>query len=161
MRIQPDELSWFFELLGKGTYYVQHLENSLHYLLAILEFEGPKSVTAEQAEAVLEKYRRKTLGGLVIEVERHADLGLSVPELRALNQERRWMIHQILKKEEYRLGSDPGYRASVFHRLERFVNEAQRLNKETGDAVLRVTLSKGTDRKALDAAIERELCKLD
>ena len=160
MRILPHELANFFQLLGQATFYVQHVENSLHHLLALSQFEGPNSVSSEEAVAVLDRFQRKTLGGLIGYLEKHGGFGLPMDELRLLNAERKWMIHQILKDEQYRLTNDSTFRSTVFHRLDRFVDEAQRLNKAVGEAVMALTISKGVSRQTIAAALERELRKI-
>jgi hypothetical protein len=82
-----------------------------------VEIREPGRITPCEAQELLAKHRRATLGTALSVASKHAVLGSELlAELRALKDERDWLVHRSMHQDGDSLYTDDG-RKTVFSRL--------------------------------------------
>ena len=147
-QINEQELPVFFGLIGEGIWYLQHVENALATCLTVKgEIKEIGSVSAEQAERILSKHRKNTLGTSLRLAEEKGilsdDLMLA---LRAFKEERDWLVHRSLNDNGDDLYLDSARRA-VIERLEKFGEQARQLQRLVAQELENFVVSKGASKQ--------------
>ena len=114
-----DDLYW---AIGKCVWHVQYLEDVLHsYLTLKIEIRERARVSKAEALQLLAKHRRATLGTALGIAEKHSALPAElVTDLRALKDERDWLVHRSMHQDSYKLKSKEGQK-EFFGRLADFL----------------------------------------
>lgn len=100
--IAPQELSYFYQKTGEAIWHLQHVEDFLIKLFIVgsihLKING---ISAQNAEAKLSQYNKKTLGQLIglldgSEIVTNEFIG----KLKAYNDIRKWIVHNSMRETE-------------------------------------------------------------
>lgn len=160
-RIAPDELSYLFQRIGKAVWHLQYVEEALSYFYFIKGIlVEPYSMPEEDAEKTLKKTQKETLGSLLSVIERKNLIrDLLLTDLKHLNNERRWLIHKALIENGDDLYTDSG-RSRVFDRVENFIREAVRLQKQVSSETTKYCVSKGLSEAWINSTAKNEIKKL-
>lgn len=142
--IGPGELETLYRLIGKGIWHLQHLEDALSTCITVkhdVKESGPMG--AAEAEAVLAKRRRHTLGTALRIAREEQLLSESVLErMQSFKEERDWLVHRSLHESGDSLQQDEET-LLLFDRLEAFSAEALALQCAIGEELQRFVLSRG------------------
>src|SRR3989338_5551149 len=160
-QITPDELSYLFQRVGKAVWHLQYVEEDLSYFYFIKGIlVEPFSMSEEDAEKKLKKTQKETLGSLLSVIERKNLIqDPLLTDLKHLNNERRWLIHKALIENGDDLYTDSG-RRRVFDRVENFIHEAVRLQKQVSSETTKYCVSKGLSQAWINSSARNEIRKL-
>jgi len=147
-QINEDELGLFFSLIGQGIWYLQHVENALVTCLTVKgELKKPGSIEKDEAERILSKHRKNTLGTSIRIAEKK---GVLSPELmnalRKFKNERDWLVHRSMAENGDDLYTDAG-REGVLMRLYAFSEEAQALQRLVAKELEDYVVANGVSRQ--------------
>jgi hypothetical protein len=117
-QITGEELAALYHDVGACIWHIQYLEDVLHTFLTIkIEIKEPGRVEKNEATALLDKHRRATLGNAIRTAESAKALPQElIDQLRALKNERDWLVHRSMHQNGDGLYTDHG-REAVFSRL--------------------------------------------
>ena len=160
-RISHDELSSLYHRLGKAVWHLQYVEEALGYLYIIKGvIVEPYSISEEDAKQKLRKTQTDTLGSLLKAIEnRNLIKDPLLTDLKNFNNVRRWLIHKSLIESGDDLYTDSG-RKRTFDRIENFVKEAIRLQKQVSSETTSYCVSKGISEAWINAKAEHDIRKL-
>lgn len=124
-QISPDELQGLFAAIGQAIWHLQYVEDALQTLLTMkVDIRTPGAVDASQAQQLLSKNRRHTLGtALRIAEERGALPDALLSRAKVFKEERDWLVHRSRQEDGDGLYTDAG-RDQIFMRLNGFREEA-------------------------------------
>ena len=146
--INEEELQAFFMMIGSGIWYLQHVENALNTCITVKgEIKEIGGVSAEAGEAMLAKHRRNTLG-TSIRIAKEMDV-LSAELMIALEEfkeERDWLVHRSMNQNADDLYLDSG-RSALMNRLQKFADDATRLQKLIAKELEDFVAGKGVSRE--------------
>ena len=158
-RISPDELSFLYQQIGKAVWHLQYVEESLGYFYCIKGME-PYSISEKDADKKLKTTQAQTLGSLINEIEKkNLTSDFLLTALKTLNKERRWLIHKSLIENGDELYTDIG-RERTFNRINNFISEAIRLQKQVSSEITRYCVSKGISEAWINSNAAKEIRKL-
>ena len=147
-QINADELQVFFKLIGSGIWYLQHVEDALStYITVKAEIKERGGTSAENAKLLLSKHRRNTLGTSIrFAKERQVLDPELLAMLEAFKAERDWLVHRSLHEngDDLYLNSD---RHILLERLNKFSEDAKRLQGLIAEELENFVVSKGVSRK--------------
>jgi len=159
-QIDEQELPVFFGLIGQGIFYLQHVENALTTCLVLKgEIKELGSVSEEQAETILAKHRKNTLGtSLRLAEEKEVlskDLMLA---LREFKDERDWLVHRSMHEngDDLYLNSS---RQAILERLERFSEQARNLQRLIAKELEDYVVGKGASRQWIHQRAIQDISK--
>jgi hypothetical protein len=160
-QLTPEELEYFYHITGRAIWHLQYVEESLGFLFLYKKiFVNPRSVEPDVAQTELKKVQKKTLGQLVVEIEKNKLLPFELIErLRKFNKERKWLVHKSLIEDGDNLYNHDG-RNDVFGKIEEFTKESILLQKVIGEEILNYCESVGVSKEWQEAQGEYELRKL-
>lgn len=160
-QINPDELDDLYCLIGKCIWYVQYVEDALHTLLALrVEIKVAGVVAEEQANELLAKHRRSTLGtALRIAKEHNALPGALFNRLTKLKGERDWLVHRSQNQDGKNLYTESG-RKDVLERLESLYEETKFLQLEIAEQVHAFVLSCGVKKEQIEEIANQKIAEL-
>ena len=149
-QINAEELLVFFKLIGSGIWYLQHVEDALStYITVKAEIKDRGGTSAENAKFLLSKHRRNTLG---TSIRFAKDRQVLDPELltmlEAFKIERDWLVHRSLHEngDDLYLNSE---RRKLLERLNKFTEDAKRLQRLIGEELEDFVVSKGVSRELI------------
>lgn len=147
-QINAEELLVFFKLIGSGIWHLQHVEDALStYITVKAEIKDRGGTSAENAKLLLSKHRRNTLG---TSIRFAKDRQLLDPELltmlEAFKLERDWLVHRSLHEngDDLYLNSE---RRRLLERLNKFSEDAKRLQRLIAEELEDFVVSKGVSRE--------------
>jgi hypothetical protein len=147
-QINAEELLVFFKLIGSGIWYLQHVEDALStYITVKAEIKDRGVTSAENAKFLLSKHRRNTLG---TSIRFAKDRQVLDPELltmlEAFKIERDWLVHRSLHEngDDLYLNSE---RRKLLERLNKFSEDAKRLQRLIAEELEEFVVSKGVSRE--------------
>lgn len=147
-QINAEELQVFFKLIGSGIWYLQHVEDALStYITVKADIKERGGTSAENAERLLSKHRRNTLG---TSIRIAKDRQVLDPELLAMLEafkvERDWLVHRSMDEngDDLFLNSD---RLRLLLRLNKFSEDAKRLQRLIAEELEDFVVSKGVSRE--------------
>lgn len=160
-RISPDELSYFYHRIGKAVWHLQYVEEALGYLYIVKGvIVEPHSMSEEDAEQKLRKTQTNTLGSLLTAIEKRNLIKDSLlTDLKDFNKVRRWLIHKSIIESGDDLYTDSG-RKRTFDRIEKFIKEAVRLQKQVSSETTNYCVSKGISESWINFKAETDIRKL-
>jgi hypothetical protein len=156
--VSGQELYDFYAHLGQVLYLIQHVEDSLHKALSIkIDFAaGP--VNQNQADEIIEKYRKRALGQLIGIARRNGVFSTqSHAELEGLNDKRRLIVHRLQQQAEHRLRTDPNWRQQAVSYLDSVADEAAALNGKLTGELLEMVGRDVTGSSRFDTALAAQL----
>lgn len=160
-QINSDELAYLFNQIGKSVWHLQHVENALVPYIVIKgiakELNSLEESVARKHERDLNKLPLGTLIGKAVEMGILQDPLLT--RLRTFNNERKWIVHNSIFESGDLLYTDQG-RSAVFTRINKFIAEAIFLHKHIGELIVEYSVSRGMDRKTIDAIAQNQIRKL-
>jgi len=147
-QINADELQVFFMFIGSGIWFLQHVEDALSTYIAVkAEIKERGRTSAENAQILLSKHRKNTLGTSIRFAKEKQVLD---PELLAMLEafktERDWLVHRSLYEngDDLFLNSD---RHILLERLTKFSEDAKKLQGLIAEELEDFVVSKGVSRK--------------
>jgi hypothetical protein len=147
-QINAEELLAFFKLIGSGIWHLQHVEDALStYITVKAEIKDRSGTSAENARFLLSKHRRDTLG---TSIRFAKDRQVLDPELltmlEAFKLERDWLVHRSLHEngDDLYLNSE---RSRLLERLNKFSEDAKRLQRLIAEELEDFVVSKGLSRE--------------
>ncbi len=156
-QISAEELEFLFVLIGRGIWHLQYVEDALHNTVTLKgEVKIRGSITQDQAEALLAKVRRKTLGQS-LKISRESQLlnELLQTRLEKFLEERNWLVHRSVNQNGDDLYVDEA-RVALFSRIELFSEEAKALQKLIVSELEAFVVSQGVSQeRVLEEAIEK------
>ncbi len=160
-RINDDELSYLYHRLGKAIWHLQYVEEALGCLYIIKGvIVEPYSISEEDAKGELTKAQTSTLGSLLKTIEKkNLVKDPLLADLKNLNNVRRWLIHKSLIESGDDLYTDSG-RRRAFDKIEHFIKEAIRLQKQVSSEITSYCVSKGISEAWINATAGRDIRKL-
>jgi hypothetical protein len=152
--IDPQRLMTAMQTVGAAVLQAQTVEDSLGVYLALVHDLQP-GVAREEAEAVLSRYSRKTLGALLTVAQgKPAFPSATAAAIEAYKEERNWLVHRSRGLQRIALRSDAETSAFV-DRVEKIGTEGLRLQKEIGELTLRHLQLLGFARDRIEAEAQR------
>lgn len=147
-QINEDELTLFFRLMGQGIWYLQHVEYALASCLTVKgEIKEPRSVDKDQAENILAKHCRNTLGTSIRLAEEMGVLSQKLMmTLYNFKIERDWLVHRSLNENGDDLYTDAG-REAILKRLSEFADQAKALQRLIAKELEDYVVEKGVSRE--------------
>jgi hypothetical protein len=143
-----------WQKVGFALWQIQELESTLAMYLTLVHKIKPDIARAE-AEEVLEKTRRRTLGQLLNEVKGKEKIPSDlVKKLDAFIKERNWLVHRSREKSRHEV-YQPQRLPVLFHRSDTIAEEAFCLNKAFYKELKTFILAKGISQKELDANAQK------
>jgi hypothetical protein len=160
-RISDDELSYLYHRLGKAVWHLQYVEEALGYLYIIKGvIVEPYSISEEDAKQKLTKIQTGTFGSLLKASEKKNLIkDPLLTDLKNLNNVRRWLIHKSLIESGDDLYTDKG-RKPTFDRIQQFIKEAIRLQKQVSSETISYCVSKGISEAWINAKAGHDIRKL-
>lgn len=130
-QLTSEELQALYCSVGRCIWHIQYLEDALHTLLTMkIEIRVPGRVTAKEAQELLAKHRRASLGTALGTASKHHALQPELlTELRNLKEERDWLVHRSMNQDGDSLYTDEGRRA-VFNRLDSIMHKTLELKSQ-------------------------------
>ncbi len=127
--IYPDELSFFYQKTGEAIWHLQYVEDFLAKLYIIKAVaKKPDGILEDEAEKVLRKLQKNTLGQLIHKIEAESVVSKKFLEkLKDFNNERKWIVHNSNRERES-LYTDSG-RKYFLERIEKFTDKATELQQ--------------------------------
>lgn len=157
-----DEVGALYALIGEAVWHLQHVENALSVALAVkldLKDAALGSISQGQADAILAKRRRPTLGVAVGLAREKAIFSEQLKRrLETFLDERNWLIHRIM----YQNGDDMninGRRELVLARVDHLVTEARRIQSLIGDELVQFMSEKGLSRQQIMERAQHDFLK--
>ena len=160
-QLTPDELDALYREIGKGVWHLQYVEDALNTLITLkVEMKSPGRVSHNEAQEMLAKHRRNTLGtSLRIAREQSvvsADLKVRLSHFKG---ERDWLVHRSLNTNGELLYTDEG-RTQTFQRLAQFSVEAKALQHDIANEIALFAQNHGIDIAGLEARAHAKVAKL-
>ncbi len=123
-QINAEELNELYRSVGQCIWHMQYLEDVLHTLLTLkIEIRQPGRVSVEEANILLAKHRRASLGTALGTAEKHKALPERLLDmLRELKEERDWLVHRSVNQDGNMLYTSEG-RSAVFGRLKTLMED--------------------------------------
>jgi hypothetical protein len=147
-QISAEELQIFFELIGSGIWYLQHVEDALStYITVKVEIKERRGTGADNAGQLLAKHRRNTLGTSIrLAKDRQVLDPKLLTMLEAFKLERDWLVHRSMDEngDDLYLNSD---RPRLLRRLNKFSEDARRLQRLIAQELEDFVVSKGVSRE--------------
>jgi len=122
--------------MGKAMWQIQALEDTLAHLISMV-LNIPEDASIEEAEAILNNTRKKTLGKLINETNKVIHFAKGFDETMAtFLDDRNWLVHRCWRENRDILSSDKDneYRA-INLRITGLSSEALKLNKLFSDII--------------------------
>jgi len=137
--------------IGRCVWHLQYVEDVLTHLITVkVEIRSPGRVGMKEAQELLSKHRRNTLGtSLKIVREKLLVRPELLDRLTKFKEERDWIIHRSQQTHGDALYTDPG-RSEVFLRLGRFEEEANSLRKAIAEEINDFMRGHGVDIAAAE-----------
>lgn len=114
--------------IGKALWQIQAFEDTLAHLIALV-LKLPPKASLEEAEAILSKVRKATLGGLLKETRKavHFDSDFEVFISKFLD-ERNWLVHRSWREHRGILSKEGEY-GVLRARIRRLASDALEYNE--------------------------------
>lgn len=150
-QVTPEELQHLYTSIGRCVWQLQYVEDVLTHLITVkVEIRTPGRVGMKEAQELLAKHRRNTLGtSLKIVREKSLVRPELLERLAKFKEERDWIIHRSQQTHGDALYTDPG-RSEVFSRLERFDDEANSLRDSVAEEISEFMRAHGVDLEAAE-----------
>lgn len=160
-QLNPDELDALYREIGKGIWHLQYVEDALCTLITLkVEVKTPGQVPHEEAQRLLAKHRRNTLGtSLRIAKESNIVTSSLEAQLAHFKEERDWVVHRSLNSHSELLYTDEG-RAEMFERLEKFFSEATALQHAIVNELASYAESHGISIAVVEARAQTKIARL-
>lgn len=146
--INDDELDVLFSLIGQSIWYLQNVEDALNTCITIKgEIKTIGSVDEKEAEKILTKHRRNTLGtSLRIATEKDILSKELLAVLYKFRDERDWLVHRSVHQN-----SDDLYlnskRCTLILRIRKFTDDALVLQKLISKEIENFVVSQGVTKE--------------
>jgi len=133
--------------IGKAMWHIQALEDTLAHLISMV-LNIPQNASVEEAEAILNNTRKKTLGKLIKETSKVIHFAKDFePTMTTFVDDRNWLVHRCWRENRDILSDDKDNEFRAINiRINGLSSEALKLNKLfsgiTTDWVKRQTLIK-------------------
>lgn len=157
-----DEVGALYALIGEAVWHLQHVENALSVALAVkldLKDATLGSISQSQADAILAKRRRPTLGVAVGLAREKAIFSEQLKcSLEAFLDERNWLVHRLM----YQNGDDMninGRRELVLARVDRLSTEARRIQSLINDELVQFMNEKGLTKQQIMERAQHDFLK--
>ncbi|MBL0889381.1 MAG: hypothetical protein IBJ19_02105 [Gemmatimonadaceae bacterium] len=138
------------QTVGSAVLQAQTVEDALGVYLALVHDLQP-GVAREEAESVLSRYSKKTLGSLLVVAKgKPAFPASTASAVEAFKEERNWLVHRSRGLQRLALHSDVELEAFV-ERVGRVGDEGLRLQEEITELMLRHLQSLGFARDRIEA----------
>ena len=160
-QINSEELNTLFVLIGAGIWHLQNLEDALHTCITIkrdIQYRGSKS--PEQAESILSKHRKNTLG-TSLQISRKAKV-LSTflqDRLEKFKKERDWLVHDVVYQYREDLYLDEK-RFALMNRIQTFSDEAGILQKLVAKEMEDFVVTQGVSREWINNYAQQTISNL-
>lgn len=160
-QMTPDELDDLFRCIGRNIWHIQYLEDVLHIFLTMkIEIGAPGRITEKEAQILLAKHRRATLGTALRTAERNKALPECImARLRILKEERDWLVHRSMNQEGDALYTAEG-RNTVFTRLEEILDMTLSAKEQILVECQAFCSSHGIDAEATERIARLQIAKL-
>lgn len=160
-QVTPEEQQNIYTSIGRCVWHLQYVEDVLTNLIALkVEIRTPGRVGLKEAQELLAKHRRNTLGTSVKIVR---EKSLVRPELldrlTRFKEERDWIIHRSQQTHGDGLYTDQG-RAEMFSRLERFEEEAHSLMRAVAEELNEFMRGHGVDLAAAERIARQNIGRM-
>lgn len=146
-QINDSELDVLFSLIGQSIWYLQNVEDALNTCITIKgEIKKIGTISEEEAENILTKHRRNTLGtSLRIAKEKNILSKNLLAVLYEFREERDWLVHRSVHQNGDDLYQD-SKRYALILRIRKFTDDAlvlqNLISKELEDFVVAQGVSK-------------------
>jgi hypothetical protein len=160
-QMNVEELDELYRSVGRCIWHVQYLEDVLHTLLTLkVEIRQPGRISIEEANILLAKHRRASLGTALGTAEKHKALpdGL-LSKLRLLKEERDWLVHRSMNQDGEKLYTNEG-RSAVFGRLETLMDETLAIKSLLSAEVAAFCAEHGVSAKEVEVAGRQKIARL-
>lgn len=148
--IDQQRLMVTMQTVGSAVLQAQTVEDALGVYLALVHDLQP-GVARVEAESVLSKYSKKTLGSLLAVAKAKPAFPASMASaIEAFKEERNWLVHRSRGLQRLALHSDVELEAFV-ERVDRVGDEGLRLQKEVTELMLRHLQILGFARDRIEA----------
>lgn len=156
-----DELETLYRSVGRCIWHIQYLEDALHTLLTLkIEIRVPGNVTAQEAQELLSKHRRATLGTALGTASKHEALHPQLLSgLRHLKEERDWLVHRSMHQDGDSLYTDEG-RKTVFKRLDLLMETTLSLKKQMLEEAESFCAGHGISSEEAERQAREQIAKL-
>lgn len=155
------ELDELYRGVGRCIWHLQYLEDGLHTLLVLkIDIRTPERVSQQEANELLAKYRRASLGTALGTAEKHGALPADLlSKLRSLKEERDWLVHRSMHQDGDDLYTDKG-RAAVFSRLEALMGDILSIKILVLAGVESFTSAHGVSQVQIEATARQKIARL-
>jgi len=146
-KLQHREIENLYFFLGQALFMVQILEDAISHTIALKrDVKDPGSVSKAKANALLEKYRKFTLGES-IKLIRKENIFPDVlrDALQAFLLERNWLIHRCVPENIDNIERDFSARENLFLRINLVGATAGKLQRDVEVDLEDFSASKGID----------------
>ena len=159
--ISPSELDCLLNLIGAGIWQLQNVEDALDQFITIKhEIKEPGSVSLEEANAILKKHRKKTLGNSINFSKENNVCSVDLQNrLEKFNKERIWLVHKVNIEHGEDLYEDDK-RFALMGRIKVFIKEAESLHKLVLQDLEGFAIGKGISRQEVYKDAEDTIAKL-
>ncbi|MGN7725441.1 hypothetical protein ACTJIL_06420 [Luteimonas sp. 22616] len=160
-QITADELATLYHEIGACIWHMQYLEDALHNFLTMkVELRAPGLVEEQEALALLAKHRRATLGTALRTAETSGALPAPILlQLRALKEERDWLVHRSMHQDGNNLYTDHG-RGTVFDRLSDIQSRTFHLKEQIVKEIEAFCTEHGISSSEADEAAKEQVAAL-
>jgi len=149
-------LFWLMYKIGFTIWQLQELENTLATYF-VIRLKACRGIGKEKGEALLQTARKKTLGGLIRDLEKGGVVPATMAtRLCSILEKRNWLVHNA-RRENRGILSSPSKYDLFIGQLESIASEAMALLKEIGQEVENYVLCSGVDKSKIDSEADRLL----
>lgn len=155
------ELDEFYRGVGRCIWHLQYLEDVLHTLLALkIDIRTPGRVCQKEADQLLTKHRRASLGTALGTAEKHGALPAELMnKLRSLKDERDWLVHRSMHQDGDDLYTDEG-RTAVFKRIETLMEDSVSVKSLVVVEVESFVAKQGVSMAQVEAIAQQKIARL-
>lgn len=157
----PEELNALYTLIGASIWQLQNVEDALDtYITLKADVKIRGSMSPEQAEEILKKHRRNTLG-TSLKISKSSCVLSALLQERAerFKEERDWLVHRSVYNNGEDLYVDET-RYALMKRIRTFTEEAQTLQRLIASELEEFVVSQGVDREWVAKEAEKRINKL-
>jgi len=160
-QINAEELNILYASIGESIWHIQNLEDALHTCITIKrDIKKRGAMHSEQAEAILLKHRKNTLGNS-LRISREAQV-LSVElqnRLDKFKDERDWLVHRSVYQHREDLYEDKK-RYTLMARIKMLSGEARALQKLVARELEDFVVAQGVSREWIENQAKQAISEL-
>lgn len=157
-----DEVGALYALIGEAVWHLQHVEDTLSVALAIkldLKDAALGSISQDQADTILEKRRRPTLGVAVGLAREKTIFSQQLQRsLETFLDERNWLIHRLVYQNADDMNIN-SRREWLLARVGRLSTEARRMQSLIGDELMQFMNDKGITKQQIVEQAQHDFLK--